>query len=270
MSRLLVFGPGYTASRIATATEAMGWTCTRIGRHGFDRAEPAIAAATHIVSSIPPHDAGDPVLRRYRSELAQSGAWLGYLSSTGVYGDTDGAWVDESAVTGHGRRSARSQADAKWLALGARVFRLPGIYGPGRSPLERIASGTAYRVNLPRQMFSRVHVDDIVTGVLAALYAPAGAYNLADDEPAAQDEVMAYAATLLGAELPPLIEVDQLPPAARAFYGESRRVANGKAARVLGWHPCFRTYREGLRDLRARMSPVSVSAPPSPAASDQR
>jgi nucleoside-diphosphate-sugar epimerase len=270
MSRLLVFGPGYTASRIADAVEARSWTCARIGRDSFDQAAPEIVVATHILSSVPPDGSGDPVLRRYGEALARSGAWLGYLSSTGVYGDTGGAWVDESAPTGAGRRSARSRADGEWLALGARVFRLPGIYGPGRSPLERIANCTAYRVDLPGQMFSRVHVDDIVTGVLGGFNAPAGPYNLADDVPAPQDEVMAYAAALLGAELPPLIGVDELPAPARAFYDESRRVANGKAKRVLGWRLRFASYREGLRDLSARMSPASVSAPPSPAVTDQR
>jgi nucleoside-diphosphate-sugar epimerase len=264
---LLIFGPGYTGERIALAAEARGWRVTRIGRNSFDQ---EIGPATHILSSVPPDETGDPVLRRHRAALTASGAWLGYLSSTGVYGDTGGAWVDESAPTGTGRRSVRAQADADWLSLGARVFRLPGIYGPGRSQLDRVAAGTAYRVDAPGQVFSRIHVDDIVTAVLAGFDAPAGAYNIADDLPAPQNDVTAYAAALLGAPLPPMVAPDTLPPAARAFYAENRRVANGKAKRLLGWSPRYPSYREGLRALSAQTRPASVSMPPSAATSDQR
>lgn len=264
---LLIFGPGYTGERIVLAAETRGWSVTRIGRATLDHDLPP---ATHILSSVPPDDQGDPVLRRHGAALAASGAWLGYLSSTGVYGDTGGAWVDESAPTGTGRRSTRAAADADWLSLGARVFRLPGIYGPGRSPLDRVAVGAAYRVDAPGQVFSRIHVDDIVAAVLAAFDAPPGAYNIADDLPAPQNDVMAYAADLLGADLPPLLAPDALPPAARAFYAENRRVANGKAKRVLGWAPAYPSYREGLRALSARTSPASVTMPPSAATGDQR
>ncbi|HEV2569145.1 SDR family NAD(P)-dependent oxidoreductase [Sphingomonas sp.] len=270
MIRLLIFGPGYTGSRIADAVEDRHGSVIRIGRSRLDAADAEIATATHIVSSVPPDGGSDPVLLRYASALANTGKWLGYLSSTGVYGDTGGAWVDESAPVGGGRRGARAETDRAWLALGARVFRLPGIYGPGRSPLDRIADGRAYRVDAPGQMFSRIHVEDIVSGVLAAFDAPPGAYNLADDLPAPQDEVIAYAAALAGAPLPPLLRPDQLSAPARAFYDESRRVANGKAKRVLGWQPRFPTYREGLRALSASTSPASVSAPPSAAVTDQR
>jgi len=264
---LLIFGPGYTGARIAAAVDARGWRVERVGRAELDR---GIGPATHILSSVPPDNEGDPVLRRHGAALAASGAWLGYLSSTGVYGDTGGAWVDESAPTGTGRRSVRAQADTEWLALGARVFRLPGIYGPGRSPLDRIAAGAAYRVDAPGQVFSRIHVDDIVSAVLAGFDAPPGVYNVADDLPAPQNHVIAYAAQLLGAELPPLLSPDALPPAARAFYAENRKVANGKAKRVLGWTPRYPTYREGLRALSAQMSPANVSTPPSAATNDQR
>ena len=266
-SDLLIFGPGYTAGRVAAAVEARGWNVTRIGRADLQR---EIGPATRILSSVPPDGEGDPVLRRHVAALAASGAWLGYLSSTGVYGDTRGAWVDESAAIGAGRRSLRATADADWLGLGARVFRLPGIYGPGRSPLDRIASGTAYRVDAPAQVFSRIHVDDIVGAVLAGFDAPPGAYNIADDLPAPQNDVTAYAAHLLGAELPPLLTPDALSPAARAFYAENRRVANGKAKRVLGWAPLYPTYREALRALSAQTNPTKVSTPPSAATSDQR
>jgi nucleoside-diphosphate-sugar epimerase len=206
----------------------------------------ALRAASHVLSSVPPDEAGDPVLARYGDALGHG--WLGYLSSTGVYGDTGGAWVDESAPVGTGRRSARTEADAVWLARGARVFRLPGIFGPGRSALERVAEGRAHRIDLPGQVFSRVHVDDIAAGVIAAFEAPPGAYNLADDLPASQNAVIEEACRLLGVEPPPLqpLEVAGLSPKARAFYLENRRVANGKAKRMLGWRPAYPTYRDGL------------------------
>ena len=214
----------------------------------------------------------DPVLTAYRAEIAASPAWLGYLSSTGVYGDTQGAWVDETAPTGTGRRSARAQADAEWLALGARVFRLPGIYGPGRSPLDRARTGEARRILVPGQVFSRVHVDDIVSGIVAGFDGPAGAYNLADDSPAPQSDVIAYACTLLGITPPPLVPLEQadLSAQARAFYSENRRVSNRKAKRVLGWTPLYPDYRLGLRALSAITSPTITSAAPAAASSDQR
>jgi nucleoside-diphosphate-sugar epimerase len=272
LSRLVLFGPGYTGERLAKAAEARGWTVVRVGREKIGTVPifEEVVGATHILSTVPPGDEGDPVLRRYRALLAQAPRWVGYLSSTGVYGDTGGAWVDEGAPVGLGRRTARAAADRDWLSLGAHVFRLPGIYGPGRSPLDRIASGTVYRVGLPGQVFSRIHVDDIVAAVLAGFNAPSGAYNIADDEPASQDEVIAYAARLLGAPPPPVVSLDSLPPAARAFYSENRRVANGRARRLLGWRPLYPSYREGLRALSATMRPASVSAPPSAAVTDQR
>ena len=145
--------------------------------------------------------------RRYGDAL--DAPWLGYLSSTGVYGDTGGAWVDETAPIGFGRRTERAAADAAWLARGARVFRLPGIYGPGRSALERLAEGRAHRIDLPDQIFSRVHVEDIASGVIAGLAAPAGAYNLADDLPAPQNAVIEEACRLSGLPLPPLQTLEQ-------------------------------------------------------------
>ena len=271
--RLLIFGLGYAGLRIAQAAEARGAVVTATGRAGTlafdddDGVRSAIAAATHIVSTVPPGPDGDPVLRRHGDRLG--GVWLGYLSSTGVYGDTGGGWVDESAPTG-GRRPERTRADAAWLALGARVFRLPGIYGPGRSALDRVREGSAHRVNVPGQVFSRVHVDDIAAGVMAALGAPPGAYNLADDRPCAQDEVVAFAARLLGMGPPPIVPAESLSAAARAFYAENRRVANGRAKRVLGWRPRFPDYRLGLRALSATTSPASASTAPAAASRDQR
>ena len=255
---MMIFGLGYTASRLAAALEARGWEVISTGRQGtlsFDdegNVRAALADAGHVLSSVPPGGEGqDPVLAHYGAAL--SGKWLGYLSSTGVYGDTGGAWVDETAPTGRGRRTARAEADAQWLSLGARVLRLPGIYGPGRSALERVRQGKAHRINVPDQVFSRVHVDDIVCGALLALDGAAGAYNLADDLPCSQNAVIEEACRLMRLPQPPLQTMDEagLSPMARAFYAENRRVANGKAKRELGWRPEYPTFRDGLRSLLA-------------------
>lgn len=257
MSRLFIYGLGYTAKRIAQALTARGWEVVATGSDGaLDFADReavgrALASCSHVLSSVPPADDSDPVFDLYAEALG--GKWLGYLSSTGVYGDADGAWVDEASPTGTGRRSARAQCDSRWLDQGARVFRLPGIYGPGRSAFERVRQGKAHRIDLPGQVFSRVHVEDIVSGVVAALESDAapGAYNLADDWPTSQNAVIEEACRLLGIEPPPLQSIEQagLSPMARGFYAENRRVANGKARRVLGWSPAYPTYREGLRGL---------------------
>ena len=256
--RLFIFGLGYTAGRIAAAAEQRGWEVISTGRAGtlsFDdlgAVRLALAGASQVLSSVPPGGDGlDQVLEQYGAEIA--GKPLSYLSSTGVYGDCGGAWVDESAPTGTGRRTARSEADAAWLARGARVLRLPGIYGPGRSALDRVRAGRVQRIDLPGQVFSRVHVDDIVSGALLAFAAAAGAYNLADDLPASQNAVIEAACALLGHSPPPMLSLEQaqLSPPARAFYDENRRVAGIKAKRVLGWRPRYPTFREGLRALLA-------------------
>lgn len=276
MSRLLIFGPGYTARHVAAALAPRGWSITMVGRDGIGDAGAAIAAATHILSTVPPDGDSDPVLARHGDALAQAPAgWIGYLSSTGAYGDSGGAWVDESTPIGGGRRTARSAADAAWRALHpeTRIFRLPGIYGPGRSALDRVAAGQAHRIALPGQIFSRIHVADIASALVASMdRGPAGIYNIADDLPASQNAVVEYACALLGRPLPPLLTLDQagLSPAARAFYAESRRVANGKAKRLLGWRPAFPDYRAGLRALSAITSPASVSSPPAAGSALQR
>ena len=191
-----------------------------------------------------------------------------------MYGDVDGAGVDGTAEGGTGRRSARTAADLAWQDLDARVrvFRLPGIYGPGRSALDRVREGHAKRIALQGQVFSRVHVEDIASGVIAGVDGPAGVYNLGDNEPSSQNAVIEEAARLLGALPPPLqtLEEAALSPMALAFYAENRRVANGKAKRVLGWRPAYPTYREGLRALNATTSPIIASAAPAPASGDQR
>ncbi len=285
---MLIFGLGYTATRLADRLRAEGWQVIATRRAAgpdvlaFDDAggvRAAIASATHILSSVPPDAEGrDPVLERYGPLVTGAPArWIGYLSSTGVYGDTQSAWVDETAPTGTGRRSARAQADAAWLALRAdvSVFRLPGIYGPGRSALDRVRDGKAHRIDLADQIFSRVHVDDIVAGVIASFEGPPGAYNIADDRPTSQNAVIEEACRLLRLPPPPLLSLDDagLSPMARGFYAENRRVANGKAKRLLGWAPRFADYRAGLADCfacSATNSPASVSSPPTTASGDQR
>lgn len=279
MARLLIFGPGYTASAIAEALISRGWMIDRITR---DRMEDiagvraAIEQASHILSSVPPSGDDDPVLLHFGEALAAAPArWIGYLSSTGVYGDTGGAWVDETAPVGTGRRNARTAADRAWAALHPeiRVFRLPGIYGAGRSALDRVREGRAHRIDLPDQIFSRVHVDDIVSGVLASIdRGPPGIYNLADDLPASQNRVIESACDLLGKPWPPLLPLEQaeISPAARAFYAENRRVANNKAKRLLGWRPRYSDFSAGLRALNATNNPAIASDAPATALNDQR
>ncbi|MEY2928243.1 MAG: hypothetical protein RL367_2720 [Pseudomonadota bacterium] len=272
MNRLFIFGLGYTASRIAVAVRAMGWEVISTGSAGSLRFDDgggvrvALDGASHVLSSVPPVADGDPVINRY-GDLLQ-GKWLGYLSSTGVYGDCGGAWVDESAPL-KGRRRARNDADLDWQNRRARVFRLPGIYGAGRSMLERVRAGAAHRIDVPDQVFSRVHVDDVVSGVIAGFTAPPGVYNLADDFPSGQNGVVERACALLNLPVPPLKSLAQanLSPAALGFYAENRRVANGKAKRVLGWQPRYPVYADGLGALKATIAPTIASAAP-PAASD--
>jgi nucleoside-diphosphate-sugar epimerase len=257
---MLIIGMGYTGSRLATRLGSDGWRVTGVRRAAdsetiaFDdesAVRMALGQATHILSSVPPEGDVDPVLVRYGAEIAAAPAlWSGYLSSTGVYGDAAGAWVDENSPVGSGRRSARVQADADWGALRSdmRRFRLPGIYGPGRSALDRVRTGRAHRIDLPGQIFSRAHVDDIVAGIIASFNGPPGVYNLADDLPCAQNRLIEAACAMLNEPLPPLLTLEeaQLSPMARSFYAENRRVANGRAKRLLGWTPRYPTYREGL------------------------
>lgn len=282
MGNLLIFGMGYTSQVIAARLRAQGWTVRGTGSAGdiaFDdkaMVEATLARATHVLSSVPPlREGGDPVLQAYGGAIAAASLEaIGYLSSTGVYGDAGGAWVDERSVVGTGRRSARTQADLDWQALSpkVRVYRLPGIYGSGRSALERVAEGKAHRIDIPGQVFSRIHVEDIASGVIAGFAGPAGVYNLADDLPCSQNAVIEEAARLLGIAPPPMqsLEEANLSPMALAFYAENRRVANGKAKRLLGWKPAYPTYRDGLRALSASTRPSIASAEPASARTDQR
>jgi nucleoside-diphosphate-sugar epimerase len=259
---MLILGLGYTAGHFATAFAAAHPNAritavrSRPGPGVLTLDDPALPAAitsaTHILASVPPATEGhDPVLAAHGATLAASPArWVGYLSSTGVYGDAQGAWVDEASPL-KGRRSGRLQADLDWQALHpeARVFRLPGIYGPGRSAIDRLRAGPVARIDLPGHVFSRVHVADISAALLASLTRGApGVYNLCDDEPAPGEVVTAHAARLLGAAVPPLQTLEQarLSPMGRAFYGECRRVANGKMTRDLGVRLRYPDYRTGL------------------------
>ncbi len=258
---MLILGMGYTANRLAQQLRATGWRVIGTKREASaetiafddrDAVRAAIASATHILSSVPPlAQGGDPVLNSYGAEIAESKAtWIGYLSSTGVYGDVNGAGVDESASIGSGRRTARADADLLWqdLRKDARIFRLPGIYGPGRSAFDRVLGGKAHRIDLPDQIFSRVHVDDIVSAIIASFAGPSGIFNLADNFPCSQNAVIEYACALLGEEPPPLQSLEEaaLSPMARAFYAENRRVSNRKAKRLLNWSPEYADYKQGL------------------------
>ena len=281
---MLIFGMGYTATRLADTLRADGWLVSGTRRMSsgdaiaFDDQAAVLTAletATHILSSVPPiAEGGDPVLEKYGAAIAaRDDLWVGYLSSTGVYGDTGGAWVDESAPIGSGRRAARADADLAWQALRdhVHVFRLPGIYGPGRSALERVAEGKAHRIDMPDQIFSRVHVDDIVAAVIAAFDGPAGVYNIADDMPAPQNDVIEYACDLLQRDWPPLqsIAAAGLSVMAQGFYAENRRIANIKAKRLLHWMPRYADYRLGLGACIATTKPSIANAPPASASVDQ-
>lgn len=286
MSHLLCFGLGYSALRVARRLAADGWSISGTARtaegaaaiaaqgfvaHVFDGTAPgrgvdeALAKATHVLISVPPDAAGDPVLGHHGSALARAPhlAWIGYLSTVGVYGDQQGEWVDETTaadpVSERGRR--RVAAEEAWLALAARsgvrahVFRLAGIYGPKRSALDRLREGTAQRIVKPGQVFNRIHVDDIAEAVCAGI-AGRGAlevYNVTDDEPSPPQDVIAYAAQLLHMPPPPDVAFEdaQLSPMAASFYADNKRVRNARLRQDLGVGLKFPSYREGLQAILA-------------------
>ena len=272
-NKLLCFGLGYTARALVRRLGAE-WTAAGTTRDGsdslhFDRGHPlspdAFAGITHILVSIPPNEAGDPVLDRHAGNIARMKAlrWVGYLSTTGVYGSRDGGWVEESSELrpSGARGERRVAAEAAWLDLGRRhgvpvhVFRLAGIYGPGRSAFDALRDGTARRIDSGSQVFSRIHVDDIA-GVLLASIArprPGAVYNVCDDEPAAQQDVVAYAARLLGIDPPPLVPLAEaeLSPMARSFYTDDKRVANALMKKELGVALTYPDYRAGLAAILA-------------------
>ncbi|MEM8788265.1 MAG: SDR family oxidoreductase [Pseudomonadota bacterium] len=275
---LLCLGFGFSAQALARRLAGVGWRITGTRRRpgwatgdvalvewpGADLA-PVLAEATHVLSSVPPREAGDPA---YDLLVAHLGAmprleWLGLLSTTGVYGDHGGAWVDEATpLVPHTHRGGlRAAQNAAWMALHTEhglpvhVFRLAGIYGPGRSALDKIRDGSARRIVKPGQVFSRIHVEDIAQ-VLQASFArpdPGAAYNVADDLPAPPQDVIAYAAELLGAPVPPDIPFDtaDLSPMARSFYADNKRVRNGRIKQALGVRLVYPDYRAGLRAILA-------------------
>ena len=214
----------------------------------------AVRNAGAILVTPPPDDAGCPAYAAL-SSLDLSGKWIGYLSTTGVYGDRDGGWVFEDSTRQPGSVEGRRRvlAENQWLSKGAHVFRLPGLYGPGRNVIERLRDGTARRIHKDGHVFSRLHHDDCASALLASLDRPSagGIYNLCDDEPAAADEVLAWAAREFGFDLPPPIAWDDpaLSPTARRFYQDNKRVSNARAKAALGWRPAYPTYREGLRAI---------------------
>lgn len=255
---LLILGQGYSGTFIARAARAAGQEVLGVRRQGGegliafdDPALPGIlAAASHILSSVPPDASGrDPVLGRLGERLAAHAGWVGYLSSTGVYGDAGGAWVDEASPVGGGRRDARTAADLGWQELGAAIFRLPGIYGPGRCALDQLRAGTARRIDRPGHRFSRIHVADIAGAVLAVMGKGAtGIFNVVDELPAEPRHVTEFACRLAGAPLPPLhtLEVAALPPMAQAFWTERRCVAGKRLGRETGYRLRHPDYKAGL------------------------
>ena len=241
------------------------------GRYSTTALLQALEDTTHVLHSIPPDEHGDPVLNVFRKDIARLPTleWIGYLSTVGVYGDQEGAWVDEEAPVAPNseRTHARAEAETAWLAFGAeigvpvQIFRLAGIYGPGRSAFEKLRDGTARRIVKPGQVFSRIHVEDIVTVLEASIARPrAGAiYNVADDEPAPPDEVIAYAAELLGVPPPPAVPFEEadLSPMARSFYQGTRRIGNKRIKSELGVTLRYPNYREGLAALLSALAKPS-------------
>ena len=259
--KLLVFGLGYTA-RAFVRRLGPEWTVAATSRgdsHVPLLPEGGFADVTHILVSIPPDETGDPALDCYGADIAALSRlrWLGYLSTTGVYGTRDGGWVDESAEPrpSSPRAKRRTAAEQGWLGLGAHVFRLAGIYGPGRCVFDALRAGAAKRLDAGDQVFSRTHVDDIATVLLASIAKPrpGAVYNVCDDEPAAQEAVVAHAARLLGMEPPPLIPLAEadLTPMARSFYADNKRVSNALIKQELGGVLAHPSYREGLAAILA-------------------
>lgn len=278
--RLFVFGYGYTARALARLLAPRGWAVAASVRHAAaipslaaegveavlaadaPRLAAELARADALLVTAPPGPNGCPGLEALVRALATGAAfpdWTGYLSTTGVYGDRQGGWVFEtSRLAAQSLEGARRvAAERDWLQVGrgmgltVTVFRLPGIYGPGRSAFDRLRSGAAKRIALPGHVFSRIHVDDLAAGLACSIARPraGGIYNLCDDAPAPNSEVVAYAAGLLGMAAPAETAPAQadLPAAAQRFYAESKRVGNALAKAELGWRPRYPTYREGLR-----------------------
>jgi nucleoside-diphosphate-sugar epimerase len=283
---LIIFGPGYTAKHfVGTFRNRFARICgtarsdmkagalqaSGIVPYIFDAERhdagllDEIARAEALLISIPPAHGTDPVLRRLSDAIASAPRlrWVGYLSTVGVYGDAHGRWVDETTAPKpvNERSRHRVAAEAEWLALGrdapfvVQVFRLAGIYGPGRNALLKVADGTARRIIKPGQVFNRIHAADVAQVLMASLERPSrdAIYNVADDEPSSPGEVITYAARLLGLEPPPeLMFADaEHSPMARSFYQDNKRVRNARIKDELGAALRFPTFREGLEALHA-------------------
>ena len=287
MINVFCFGLGYSATAFAHLCKTQGWALAgttrsedkalKLTAHGIEAmvftgkeassdVQAAVAKATHVVVSIAPDDSGDPVLNHYSTDLARNKQlkWIGYLSTVGVYGNHNGVWVDENTtVAPVSERSVRRvEAEKMWFdfakdyAIPLQIFRLAGIYGPGRSAIEKINSGKARRLIKPGQVFNRIHVTDIAATLLAGLQKPeqTGLFNVTDDMPAPPQDVIAFAARLLNRPVPPDIpfETARLSQMARSFYGENKRVRNEKIKRLLGVKLSYPTYKEGLASIAAK------------------
>lgn len=271
---LLSIGHGYSAKALARRLLAKGWRIIGTTRSA-DKARALessgveaivwpgnslpFSEVSHVLTSVSPGDDGDPVLKAHASEIAAAKhlKWVGYLSTTGVYGDHQGDWVDEESplepTTERG--IARVRAEAAWASLGVplHIFRLAGIYGPGRGPFSKVRSGKARRIVKEGQVFSRTHVEDIAQILEASMDRPdpGRAYNVCDDDPAPPQDVIAYAAELLGLPAPDAMPFEdaELSPMARSFYAESKRVRNDRIKDELGVQLIYPDYRAGLRAL---------------------
>ena len=274
MKTLLSLGHGFSAQALTRLLLPLGWRIigtTRTAEQAEtlrasgietlivpgDDLAPALAAATHLLVSAGPNEAGDPMLTAHPDIATSQFEWAGYLSTTGVYGDHAGGWVDEDTeLTPSTRRGQwRKAAESAWIEtnLPLHIFRLAGIYGPGRGPFAKVRAGTARRIIKPGQVFSRIHVDDIAQTVLASIQRPnpIRAYNLCDDDPAPPQDVIAHAADLLGLPVPKAIPIEdaEMTPMARSFYAESKRVRNNRIKDELDIKLIYPTYREGLAAL---------------------
>ena len=274
---LLSIGHGYSARALARLLIPGGWRVIgttrseeKAGELEREGVEPLIwpgsplpvGEATHLLSSVSPDDGGDPVLETETDSLRGAGhlEWAGYLSTTGVYGDRDGDWVDETSglrpTTDRGR--ARVEAEAAWSDLGLplHIFRLAGIYGPGRGPFSKVRRGSARRIIKEGQVFSRIHLDDIARVLAASIERPnpGAVYNVCDDDPAPPQDVIAYAARLLGLPPPEAVPFEdaEMSPMARSFYAESKRVRNDRIKTELGVRLLYPDYRAGLAALLDR------------------
>ena len=274
MKHLLCFGFGFTAQHLAEILPRDEWHISgtsrsqnglakmveqRVEGHLFEKLDDIPKSVTHILCSVPPDDVGCPAALKCSLKLNRKIPWTAYLSTTGVYGNHDGGWVtEETPLTPNSKRAERRVlAEQHWQNFNAHVFRLPGIYGPGRSQLDSVMDGTARRIIKQNQIFSRIHVEDIAAILKASIHKPnpGRIYNVADDEPCPPQDVVAYAADVLGLELPPEIPFEQanLSPMARSFYDESKRVSNARIKAELGINLKYPNYRIGLAAIASQL-----------------